>query len=362
MRQYFEDDGTPRDTVGVRNPYVRFRPLRKPPPGPMATTLWDYPSQHYGRDEQGSSRYRGATPSYVIWNVVERYCPLKGVVLDPFCGSGTTLDVCKDLGRIGIGFDVVPSRPDIQKGDARKLPLDDQSVDVVFFDPPYADNLDYSDSPNCIGKLRGDDGTWADAMKQVIDEAYRVLKAGGVMAMFVCDVLHAHKAFYPLGLQLATLAASKMDIIDHVAVVRHARSLDDGGNRKTAIDNQFYLRGFSHLVLCQKPRQSTAGKGTANDVTRGSARSTVQQTHNPLSVASGLAASVEAVTVPAAGASMPAARREDARHEHEQRAAYAPHKQKDPRQRAKGGYQNPNFPRPPKSSQPSRPSHSPRKP
>ncbi|MFZ9888771.1 MAG: hypothetical protein ACO3JL_14825, partial [Myxococcota bacterium] len=54
----------------VKNPYVRFQPLKKPPLTPMVTTLWDYPSQHYGTREQGSQQYRGATPSWVIWQVM----------------------------------------------------------------------------------------------------------------------------------------------------------------------------------------------------------------------------------------------------------------------------------------------------
>ena len=57
------------------------------------TTLWDYPSQHYGRGMQGRADYRGATPSYVIWNLLKRYTREGDVVVDPFCGSGTTLDV-----------------------------------------------------------------------------------------------------------------------------------------------------------------------------------------------------------------------------------------------------------------------------
>ena len=47
----------------------------------------------------------GATPSYVIWNLVHRYTKPGAVVVDPMCGSGTTIDVCKDLDRRGLGFD-----------------------------------------------------------------------------------------------------------------------------------------------------------------------------------------------------------------------------------------------------------------
>ena len=32
--------------------------------------------------------------------------PTPAIVLDPFCGSGTTLEVARRLGRIGLGFDL----------------------------------------------------------------------------------------------------------------------------------------------------------------------------------------------------------------------------------------------------------------
>ena len=32
--------------------------------------------------------------------------PVPAIVLDPFCGSGTTLLVARQLGRIGLGFDL----------------------------------------------------------------------------------------------------------------------------------------------------------------------------------------------------------------------------------------------------------------
>ena len=153
-RQFASRDDVPRDSPGIRNPYVRFRPLpKKPALVVQPTTLWDYPSQHYGTGQQGSSSYRGATPSYVIWNCIQRYTAAGDVVIDPFCGSGTTLDVCADTARVGHGFDIAPFRDDIVRADARKLPVDDGMAKLVFFDPPYADNLAYSDDPKCIGKL-----------------------------------------------------------------------------------------------------------------------------------------------------------------------------------------------------------------
>ena len=238
----------------VKNPYVRFHKLEKPPIREQLTTLWDYPSQHYGRGEQGSSRYRGATPSWVIWNVLTKYTRERDLVVDPFCGSGTTLDVCRDLRRAGRGFDVAPFRDDVEKGDARALPLDDGVAACVFMDPPYADNLAYSDDPACIGKLRGDDGSWHEAMEQVLRESVRVTKKGGVVAVFVADVHKPKKGFQALGVDLAVLGrAASLVLFDHVAVVRRSRNLEEGNRRKAAAEGGFMMRGYSHLLLFSAP-------------------------------------------------------------------------------------------------------------
>lgn len=233
------------------------RKLRKPKLALQVTTLWDYPSQHYGDVEQGSSRYRGATPSYVVWNVVERFSAPGERVLDPFCGSGTTLDVCKDTDRDGIGFDLAPARADVRQADARSLPLKSKSVDLVFMDPPYADNLTYSDDPRCIGKLRAD-GRYQKAMRLVLDEAARVLRDERTLAIYVCDVFQKNRGFYPLGFELFEMARAHFVPIDIVAVTRHSRTLEMGNYRKAADEGGFFLRGFNYLLLLRKKKPGPA--------------------------------------------------------------------------------------------------------
>jgi adenine-specific DNA-methyltransferase len=265
----------PSDEPGIKNPYVRFRPLKKPPVALHPTTLWDYPSQHYGRTEQGSQNYRGATPSHVIWNLVQRLTKESDLVVDPFCGSGTTLDVCRDLGRRSRGVDLAPTRPEIVRADARQLStvVDRETAHLVFFDPPYADNLTYSDDPRCIGKLAFEDGTWSRAMGEVMDEVKKVLKPGAYAAGFVSDVLHVEKksrkeggrthqsierTFGGLGFELVRLALARgFSWVDHIAVVRHGRALDDPRLKARAQNEGFLLRGFSHLVVFQKPMTSS---------------------------------------------------------------------------------------------------------
>jgi adenine-specific DNA-methyltransferase len=255
-------------------PNSRSRDQRPPPAGGghrrpakpavvrQVTTLWDYPSQHYGEVEQGSQKYRGATPSHIVWNVVERFTSEGDLVLDPFAGSGTTLDVCRDLGRRAVGFDLVSARQDVQPADARSLPLKQRSVDLVFMDPPYADNLSYSDDPRCIGRLPPD-GRYQRAMRMVLAEAWRVLRPSGTLAVFVYDVLHAagRRRFYPLGFELFELGRQQgFEPVDIVAVVRHSRTLELGNYRKAADEQGFFLRGFGYLLLFSKPAPSSTPK------------------------------------------------------------------------------------------------------
>ncbi len=221
------------------------------------TTLWDYPSQNYGTGRQGDERYPGVTPSHVVWNLVHRYAPPDGLVVDPFCGSGTTLDVCQDLDRAARGFDLAPTRPDIERADARKLPMGDAEASLVFMDPPYGTHIDYSDDPRCIGKLPANEAKYYNAMNDAFAEAARVLVPGGILGVYVCDS-YVHKGqgkgFWPIGYELfGLLLQGGFEPVDWVAVVRRNKTLDMGNYRKSADEEGFYLRGFNHLLIVRAP-------------------------------------------------------------------------------------------------------------
>ena len=219
----------------------------------QTTTLWEYPSQHYGDELQGDKANVGATPSYIIWNVLQRYSRPGDLVVDPMCGSGTTLDVAKDLQRKARGFDLAPYRSDIEQADARKLPLDRDSVDVVFFDPPYSDHIDYSDDARCIGKISAYDPRFYQEMKKVFAECLRVTKPGGVLAVYVCDYFERKKGLAPVGFGLFSVLTLWFEPIDIVAVVRHNKALDKGNFHQAAERDNFFLRGFNYLLLARKP-------------------------------------------------------------------------------------------------------------
>lgn len=232
----------------------RKRPPAKPPLQLQATTLWEYPSQHYGEGLQGDPAFKGATPSYILWNLIQRYTEPGALVLDPMAGSGTTLDVARELGRRALGYDLAPTRPDIFRLDARRLPPElTAKVDLVFIDPPYSTHLDYSDDPRCIGKLDAAGPAYYEAMEQVFAEAARVLRPERVLALYVSDSFVKGKGFFPIGFELFARLRTRLVPLDIVAVVRHNRTLELGNYRAAAEEGNFYLRGFNYLFLLRAP-------------------------------------------------------------------------------------------------------------
>ncbi|GIW74198.1 MAG: hypothetical protein KatS3mg103_0720 [Phycisphaerales bacterium] len=226
---------------------------------PMTTTLWAYPSQHYdgARTVQGDKAYAGGTPSWVIWQLLDRYTRPGDVVLDPMCGGGTTLDVCADTGRSGLGFDLVPSRPDIAQADARRLPVPDASADFVFLDPPYSTHIRYSDHPDCIGRLDSSQQAYYQAMDAVFAEVDRVLRDRRYLAVYVSDSWRKAKGvaggvFMPIGFELFGLLRQRFRPVDIVCVVRRNAKLRQGSRHQAAARDNFFIRGFNYLLIFKK--------------------------------------------------------------------------------------------------------------
>jgi DNA modification methylase len=218
----------------------------------MTTTLWEYPSQHYGEEIQGDQEYAGATPSWIIWNLITRYTREDDLVVDPMCGSGTTIDVARELKRRVLGYDLKPTRVDIFRADARKLPLEDGKADFVFIDPPYSDHLEYSDDPKCIGKLSAFEKHYFKEMRRVIEECDRVLHPRRCMALYVSDTFQKKKGFVPIGFRLFALLCEHFRPIDVIVVARHNRKLKRRHWHAEAVKGNYYLRGFQYLFIMKK--------------------------------------------------------------------------------------------------------------
>jgi adenine-specific DNA-methyltransferase len=237
----------------------------------QTTTLWHHPSRQYGDVPLGNAAYPGATPAWVIWNLIERYTREGDLVVDPFCGGGTTLDVARSLGRRALGYDVAPSRPDVFRADARALPLEDGKADFVFMDPPYSTHLAYDErADQGLGALDAFGPDYFEAFEAVFDEVARVLRDRRFLALLVSDTFRKKRGFVGIGARLFAQLERRFVPVDHVAVVRGNRKLADPRFHKAAAEENFFLRGFNHLLIFKRER--AAEPGCSEPGTRGRTR------------------------------------------------------------------------------------------
>lgn len=222
-----------------------------------ATTLWDYPKQSYGNRKKGNNKYPGVTPAFIIWNLVQRYTKPGDLVVDPMAGSGTTIDVCKEEGRQVIGYDLSPAHPEVIQNDARNIPLEDNSVDMVFIDSPYSDNIKYSDHPDCIGRISCEDEHFFEELEKVAKETHRILKPGKVLGWLIGDQWVKRK-FTPAGFKLYQCLCKYFETVDVVCIVRRGQTSNTGLWYNRARRFNFYLRGFKYLFIMRKSDSNAA--------------------------------------------------------------------------------------------------------
>lgn len=220
-----------------------------------STTLWDYPRQSYGKTPKGSNKYAGVTPAFAIYNMIKRYTEPGDLVLDPMAGSGTTLDVCIEEGRQCKAFDISPIRPEIMQNDARKIPLTDESADMVFIDSPYGDNINYNNQPGNIGKISAETDEFYDELEKVMIECYRVMKSGKVIGWVIGDQW-VHKKFTPVGFRVYERLCRHFETVDIICLARRGQTSNTGVWHNRALRFNFYLRGFKYLFIMRKANKN----------------------------------------------------------------------------------------------------------
>lgn len=177
------------------------------------TTVWSFKQR--GNWATHGGEYRGNWSPYIPRNVILKYSKPGEVVLDYFCGAGTTAVEAKLLGRRCIALDIndkaieMASRnadfgveaqqltlidkqtppqiyePELLVGDARDLSwLRNDSVDLICAHPPYANIIHYTDfKENDLSFLDIDD--FLKEMAKVARESFRVLKPGRQCGMYI---------------------------------------------------------------------------------------------------------------------------------------------------------------------------------
>ncbi|MCX7766435.1 MAG: DNA methyltransferase, partial [Candidatus Sumerlaeia bacterium] len=248
------------------------------------TTVWSFKQR--GSWATHSGEYRGNWAPYIPRNIILKYSAPGELVLDYFCGAGTTAVECKLLGRRCLALDInkraielakknvnfkvelqqeifkkenkppLIYEPELLVGDARDLSiLSDNSVDLICSHPPYANIIHYTDGMK--GDLSFlDIDEFLKEMSKVASESYRVLKPGRQCAILIGDT-RKKKHIIPLGFKLINVYLDAGFKLRELIIKRQHNCKTTGFWYENSIKYNFLLLAHEYLPIFEKPKTLT---------------------------------------------------------------------------------------------------------
>lgn len=229
-------------------------------------TVWSFKSRGNWATHNGN--YRGNWSPFIPRNIILRYSKENDLVLDYFCGSGTTAVECKLLNRNFIGIDInekaielakenlnfeylFGGKVDLRVADARNLSfLEDSSVDLICSHPPYSNIINYTyDNEHDLSHL--DTENFLNEIKKVADESYRVLKDEKFCAILIGD-MRKNKFVVPLGFWTIEKYLQAGFKIKEIIIKRQHNCKTTGFWYNNSIKYNFLLLAHEYLVVFQK--------------------------------------------------------------------------------------------------------------
>ncbi|MDI6890506.1 MAG: DNA methyltransferase [Thermodesulfovibrionales bacterium] len=239
------------------------------------TTVWSFKQR--GNWATHSGEYRGNWSPYIPRNVILKYSKPGELVLDYFCGAGTTAVEAKLLCRRCIAFDIndkaielakknvdfeVPTKelllqkiyePELFVKDARDLSfLRSDSIDLICAHPPYANIIHYTEhNEGDLSYL--DTEHFLKEMKKVAKESYRVLKPGRQCAILIGD-MRRHRHVIPLGFELINVYLNAGFKLKELVIKRQHNCKTTGFWYANSIKFNFLLLAHEYLPIFEKPK------------------------------------------------------------------------------------------------------------
>ena len=137
----------------------------------------------------------------IIENILKLHTKDNAIDCDPTYSKGNFYKNGK-IKEPKYKFDINPQTEDIIKADARSLPLDDNSVNCIMFDPPFlattGKSITANDNNNFINKRFGVFPNEKELHQFYIDsmkEFYRILKDDGILIFKCQDKISSSKQY-----------------------------------------------------------------------------------------------------------------------------------------------------------------------
>lgn len=229
------------------------------------TSIWSFKERGNWATHKGD--YRGNCPPQVPRNLILKYTREEDIVLDPFCGSGTSMIECKLLNRKGIGIDVnveslklakdrlnfeynTTYEPKLIKADSTNLQriIPNEKIDFIFAHPPYADIIKYSkDIKEDISRLNLQE--FLNQMSLFSKECFRILKKGKICSVLIGDI-RKNKNVIPLGFYIMNIFIQAGFILKEIIIKeQHNCKMTDYWKSKNM---DFYLLAHEYVFIFKK--------------------------------------------------------------------------------------------------------------
>lgn len=245
--------------------------------------------------EEARLKHPAMFPGMLVERLIETFLrPEADRILDPFCGSGSTIVSAERLGKTGIGLELASDYVEMARSrlgevaddssprsavhqasvaDIASL-IEPDSVDLCITSPPYWNILnqkrtaDYKQVRH-YGNLDGDLGTiddydeFLDALKAVFADVFTTLKPGAYCCIIVMD-LRKKNRFFPFHSDLAARLTDVGYIFDDLIIWN--RQSEYNNLRPLGYPAVFRVnKVHEFVVLMQKPRDwPRAERGTRN--------------------------------------------------------------------------------------------------
>jgi len=252
----------------------------------MKYSIWDFNK----RDDLGILKrpIKGSSPIGIPLQCILRFSKEGDWILDPFCGSGSTLLACSYLKRKGIAIEINPKIASIAKENlenGKNIPsisgwinyqkiikadslffmcecLKPNSIDMVFAHPPYWNLIKYSDQYSYIKNDLSNEKTLTDFLLKIevmFQGIKRVLKADHFLCILIGDVFTYNGKSIPLDYYLTKIALennfefhSKIIKVTHNAVSRKNK-IEYWENR--SIKENIFICIHDYLIIFQNRKE-----------------------------------------------------------------------------------------------------------